>query len=65
MLAGGHVFVVIHHGLQRRFATLFQGTASTISMTIHKVNFDDLMSRLGRYRSDEALALGNWRKAAS
>ena len=31
----------------------------------HKVNFDDLMSRLGRYRSDEALALDNWRKAAS
>lgn len=31
----------------------------------HKVNFDDLMSRLGRYRTDEALALNNWRKAAS
>ena len=31
----------------------------------HKVNFDDLMSRLGRYRKDEALALNNWRKAAS
>jgi hypothetical protein len=31
----------------------------------HKVNFDDLMSRLGRYKSDEAEALDNWKKAAS
>jgi NAD(P)H-flavin reductase len=31
----------------------------------HKVNFDDLMSRLGRYKSDEAEALDNWKKVAS
>jgi len=31
----------------------------------HKVNFDDLMSRLGRYKGDEAEALDNWKKAAS
>lgn len=31
----------------------------------HKVNFDDLMSRLGRYRNDEAVALDNWKKAVS
>lgn len=30
----------------------------------HKVNFDDLMNRLGRYRSDEALALESWKKVA-
>jgi NAD(P)H-flavin reductase len=28
----------------------------------HKVDFDDLMSRLGRFRSDEARALDNWKK---
>ena len=28
----------------------------------HKVDFDDLMSRLGRYRGDEAQALGSWKK---
>ncbi len=31
----------------------------------HKVDFDELMSRLGRYRSDEKVALDNWKKAAS
>ena len=31
----------------------------------HKVDFDDLMSRLGRYRGDEARALDNWKKMAS
>ena len=31
----------------------------------HKVNFDDLMSRLGRYKGDEAEALDNWKKVAS
>jgi NAD(P)H-flavin reductase len=31
----------------------------------HKVDFDELMSRLGRYRSDEKLALDNWKKAGS
>jgi NAD(P)H-flavin reductase len=31
----------------------------------HKVDFDELMSRLGRYRGDEKLALDNWKKAAS
>jgi len=31
----------------------------------HKVNFDDLMNRLGRYRSDEELALQNWREVGS
>lgn len=30
----------------------------------HKVDFDELMSRLGRYRSDEALALDRWKKVA-
>lgn len=28
----------------------------------HKVNFDDLMSRLGRYRKDESMALEDWRE---
>lgn len=28
----------------------------------HKVDFDDLMRRLGRYRGDEALALDSWTK---
>ena len=31
----------------------------------HEVDFDDLMSRLQRFRNDEALALDNWKKAAS
>ena len=31
----------------------------------HKVDFEELMSRLGRYRGDEKLALDNWKKAAS
>ncbi len=31
----------------------------------HKVNFDDLMSRLGRYRGDEARALDGWKKMVS
>jgi NAD(P)H-flavin reductase len=29
----------------------------------HKVNFDDLMNRLGRYKKDEAQALDSWKKA--
>ncbi len=29
----------------------------------HKVDFDELMSRLGRYRGDEKVALDNWKKA--
>ena len=28
----------------------------------HKVDFDDLMSRLGRYRGDELRAMENWKK---
>ena len=28
----------------------------------HKVDFDDLMSRLGRFRKDEALAMDTWNK---
>jgi NAD(P)H-flavin reductase len=28
----------------------------------HKVDFDDLMNRLGRFRSDEARAMDNWNK---
>ena len=31
----------------------------------HKVDFDELMNRLGRYRGDEKAALDNWKKAAS
>jgi NAD(P)H-flavin reductase len=31
----------------------------------HKVDFDELMSRLGRYRGDEQLALDNWKKVAT
>ena len=31
----------------------------------HKVNFDDLMSRLGRYKSDESRALDNWKQKVS
>ena len=31
----------------------------------HKVDFDELMSRLGRYRGDEKVALDNWKKAAT
>jgi NAD(P)H-flavin reductase len=31
----------------------------------HKVDFDELMSRLGRYRGDEKVALDIWKKAAS
>ncbi len=31
----------------------------------HKVDFDDLMSRLGRYKGDEARALEDWEKALS
>lgn len=30
----------------------------------HKVDFDELMSRLGRYRRDEALALERWKRVA-
>jgi NAD(P)H-flavin reductase len=30
----------------------------------HKVNFDELMSRLGRYKDDESLALDDWNKKA-
>jgi NAD(P)H-flavin reductase len=29
----------------------------------HKVDFDDLMSRLGRFRSDEVRALDSWKKS--
>jgi ferredoxin--NADP+ reductase len=28
----------------------------------HKVDFDDLMSRLGRFRGDESLAMENWKE---
>jgi NAD(P)H-flavin reductase len=28
----------------------------------HKVDFDDLMNRLGRFRSDEAIAMDRWKK---
>jgi hypothetical protein len=31
----------------------------------HKVDFDELISRLGRYRSDEKTALDSWKEAAS
>ncbi len=31
----------------------------------HQVDFDELISRLGRYRDDEKVALENWKKAAS
>ena len=31
----------------------------------HEVDFDDLMSRLQRFRTDETQALDNWKKAAS
>jgi len=31
----------------------------------HKVDFDELMNRLGRYRGDEKAALDNWKEAAS
>jgi ferredoxin--NADP+ reductase len=30
----------------------------------HKVDFDDLMSRLGRFRGDESLAMENWKEGA-
>jgi len=31
----------------------------------HKVDFDELMSRLGRYRRDEKLAFDNWKEVAT
>jgi NAD(P)H-flavin reductase len=31
----------------------------------HKVDFDDLMSRLGRFRGDEALALDSWKEGVA
>jgi hypothetical protein len=31
----------------------------------HKVDFDDLMSRLGRFRKDEALAMDSWNKRSA
>jgi len=31
----------------------------------HKVNFDDLMNRLGRYKGDEAIALESWKDEVS
>ncbi len=31
----------------------------------HKVDFDDLMSRLGRFRSDESRAMENWKKGVA
>ena len=31
----------------------------------HKVDFDDLMSRLGRFRGDESLAMENWKEGSA